>query len=166
MGATCRQGPFQRRMLPPDEQGEREVAAKSDPIVDQLAGVALFSGLSRKELEVVATMTKPYKFAAGTAIVEEGTTGGRFYLITNGHVDVLVNRHRVAALGPGGTFGETALIDEGPRMATVQARSDVEALGIASFNFRPLLKNEPGVAFKLLVELCRRLREADKMQSV
>ncbi len=48
----------------------------------------------------------------------------------------------------------------------MRAVTDVEALGIASFNFRPLLKNEPGVAFKVLQEVCRRLREADRMQSV
>ena len=53
-----------------------------------------------------------------------------------------------------------------PRTATVRAVTDVEALGIASFNFRPLLKNEPGVAFKVLQEVCRRLRAADRMQSV
>src|SRR6188472_3583209 len=135
------------------------MATKTDPVVDQLADVPLFAGLSRKELAVIATMTKPYRFPAGATIVEEGTTGGRFYLLTVGQVDVLVNSHRVTGLGPGGSFGEIALIDEGPRTATVVARSDVEALGIASFNFRPLLKNEPGVAFKLLVELCRRLRE-------
>ncbi len=64
------------------------------------------------------------------------------------------------------TSAEIALIDEGPRTATVRAVTDVEALGIASFNFRPLLKNEPDVAFKILQEVCRRLRDADRMQSV
>ncbi len=142
------------------------MAAKTDPLVDQLAVVPLFSGLSRKELAAISGLAKPYKFAAGTTIVEEGTMGGRFFLITDGQVDVLVNRHRITGLGPGAAFGEMALIDEGPRTATVLARSDVEALGIASFNFRPMLKNEPGVAFKLLVELSRRLREADRMQSI
>ena len=142
------------------------MAAKTDPIVDQLGAVPLFSGLSRKELAAISGLAKLFRFQAGSTIVEEGTTGGRFFLITDGHVDVLVNGHRVTELGPGAAFGEIALIDEGPRTATVLARSDVEAFGIASFNFRPLLKNEPGVAFKLLVELARRLREADRMQSI
>ncbi len=142
------------------------MATRTDPVVDQLARVPLFAGLSRKELSPIADMAKPYRFAAGSTIVEEGTTGGRFYLVSSGQVDVLVNSHRVTGLGPGGTFGEIALIDEGVRTATVVARSEVEALGIASFNFRPLLKSEPAVAFKLLVELCHRLREADRMHSV
>ena len=142
------------------------MSSKTDPVADLLGHVPLFAGLSRRELVSIATLAKPYQFPAGTAIVEEGTTGGRFFLITNGHVDVLINSHRVNGLGPGATFGEMSLIDEGPRTATVVARSDVDALGIASFNFRPLLKNEPGVAFKLLVELCGRLREADRMQCV
>jgi CRP-like cAMP-binding protein len=142
------------------------MAAKTDPVLEQLARVPLFSALSRRELQVIASMAKPASFPAGTEIVEEGTRGGRFFLITQGQVDVLVNGHRITGLGPGATFGEIALIDEGPRTATVRARSDVDTLGIASFNFRPLLKNEPGVAYKLMVELCRRLREADRMQSV
>ena len=105
-------------------------------------------------------------FPAGSVIVEEGATGGRFYLLTTGQADVIVDDQNVVTLREGGYFGEIALIDEGPRTATARAVTDVEALGIASFNFRPLLKNEPGVAFKLLLELCRRLREADRMQSV
>ena len=140
--------------------------AKLDASVDDLAKVRLFHGLNRKELAAIAALTKPFQFAAGAHIVEEGTRGGRFYLIREGRVDVLVNGHRVRELGPGESFGEIALIDEGPRMATVQARSDVDALGIASFNFRPLLKNEPGVAYKLLFELCALLRESDRMHSL
>ncbi len=140
--------------------------ARTDGGVDQLAKVPLFAGLTRREQAAVAALANPFHFPAGTAIVQEGTTGGRFYLILAGHADVLINRTRVAGLGPGGYFGEIALIDEGPRTATVLARSDVDALGIAAFNLRPLLKSEPGVAYKLLVAVCHRLREADRMQYV
>jgi CRP-like cAMP-binding protein len=140
--------------------------AKTDPVRDELSKVRLFQGLTPKELGAIAALAKSFTFASGSTIVEEGTQGGRFYLIVSGEADVVAHEHSVVRLGPGAYFGEIALIDEGPRTATVRAVTDVEALGIAAFNFRPLLKNEPNVAFKVLVEICRRLRESDRMQSV
>jgi CRP-like cAMP-binding protein len=140
--------------------------AKSDPVFDSLAQVRIFSGLTRKELLAIAALAKPFTFAAGSTLVEEGTEGGRFYLITSGKAEISIRGQTVRTLGPGSYLGEIAMIDGGPRTATVRAATDVEALGIASFNFRPLLRSEPGVAFKILVELCGRLRAVDRTQSV
>jgi CRP-like cAMP-binding protein len=140
--------------------------AKSDPVFDSLAQVRIFSGLTRKELSAIAALAKPFTFPAGSTLVEEGTEGGRFYLITSGKAEISIRGQTVRTLGPGSYLGEIAMIDGGPRTATVRAATDVEALGIASFNFRPLLRSEPGVAFKILVELCGRLRAVDRTQSV
>jgi CRP-like cAMP-binding protein len=140
--------------------------AKTNPALEHLGKVRLFQGLTPKELAAIGALAKTFTFPAGSVIVEEGAQGGRFYLITAGEADVIVHDQSVLTLREGGYFGEIALIDEGPRTATVRAITEVEALGIASFNFRPLLKNEPGVAFKILQEVCRRLRDADRMQSV
>jgi CRP-like cAMP-binding protein len=140
--------------------------AKTNPVLEHLGNVRLFQGLTPKELAAIGALAKTFTFPANSVIVEEGAQGGRFYLITSGEADVIVHGQNVLTLREGGYFGEIALIDEGPRTATVRAITDVEALGIASFNFRPLLKNEPGVAFKVLQEVCRRLRAADRMQSV
>ena len=139
--------------------------AKTNPALDHLGKVRL-SRVTPKELAAIGALAKPFTFPADSVIVEEGAQGGRFYLITAGEADVIVHDQSVLTLREGGYFGEIALIDEGPRTATVRAITDVEALGIASFNFRPLLKNEPGVAFKILQEVCRRLHDADRMQSV
>lgn len=67
-------------------------------------------------------------------------------------------------LGPGEFFGEMALIDEGPRTATVIAVTPMTALGIAAWDFRALVKSRPNMAWKLLVHLTSRLREAQKRE--
>ena len=105
--------------------------AKTNPALEHLGKVRLFQGLTPKELAVIGALAKTFTFPAGSVIVEEGAQGGRFYLITTGQADVIVHDQNVLTLREGGYFGEIALIDEGPRTATVRAVTDVEALGIA-----------------------------------
>jgi CRP/FNR family transcriptional regulator, cyclic AMP receptor protein len=135
--------------------------AKSDPAIDALASVDLFQGLTRKELTEVAGLLKPFRFRAGEALMEAGDRSGRFYLLTSGSAVVIVNGRRRLTIGPGDYVGEVAVIDEGPRTATVLAETDVETLSLASFNLRALLKTNATLSYKLLIETCKRLRAAD-----
>ena len=73
--------------------------------------------------------------------------------------DVRVGDESVAHIGPGGAVGELALIDGRPRSATVVAQTPVRTLSLASWNFRPLLREHPAIAEALLLEMCERLRE-------
>ena len=70
----------------------------------------------------------------------------------------------VTRLGPGEFYGEMALIDQGARTATVIAATPLTVLAIAAWDFRPLVKRRPEMAWKLLVHLTGRLREAQKQQ--
>jgi len=135
--------------------------AKADPGLELLGKVPLFSGLTRKELTLVHSLAKPFHFAAGSAVVSEGDTASRFFLVTDGYARVLVGGRVRRVCGPGDYFGELALIDEGPRTATVVAETELQTLGIAAFNFRPLLRSEPTITYKLLVEMARWLRDSD-----
>lgn len=65
-------------------------------------------------------------------------------------------------LGPGDYFGEMSLLDGGPRSATVRASEPLTTLSIAEWNFRPLLKSHPTIAYKMLVMMCRRLRSVER----
>jgi len=69
---------------------------------------------------------------------------------------------RIRGLGPGDSFGDIALIDDGPRSATVVAETPLQLLSITSWNFKPLLLERPQIAHKLLLQLCARLRDAEK----
>jgi CRP/FNR family transcriptional regulator, cyclic AMP receptor protein len=134
---------------------------KSDPIAEALGSVDLFAGLAPKELSVLAGLARPYSYSPGDDIVVEGDTSARFYLITSGTVDVLIDGKRVNKLGPGESFGEIAVLDRGPRTATVRATSPVETLSLASFSLRPVLKEHPDILMKLVVHLCERLRAVE-----
>jgi CRP-like cAMP-binding protein len=105
---------------------------------------------------------KEVTFDEGKPIVEEGATGAGFHLILEGEAAVLVGGRKRASLGPGDYFGEMALLDGGPRSATVKAMTPVHTLTLASWAFVPLVDKNPPIARKLLVELSRRLRNLER----
>ena len=65
----------------------------------------------------------------------------------------------MATLGPGEFFGEMALVDDGPRSASIFADSELTTLVISKWEFRPLVKSHPELAWKLIEHLVVRLRE-------
>ncbi|HWC31686.1 MAG TPA: cyclic nucleotide-binding domain-containing protein [Actinomycetota bacterium] len=127
-----------------------------------LSEVPLFEGLSRKELESILQTAKDVNVDAGKKIVEQGDNGVGFHLILEGACKVTVHDHEVATLGRGDYFGEMSLIDGDPRSATVVAETPVRTLSLTSWTFLPLLEQNPSVARKLLVEMSRRLRVAER----
>jgi CRP/FNR family cyclic AMP-dependent transcriptional regulator len=121
----------------------------------------MFSALSKKELNMVARAADVVTVKAGTDIVTEGTTGHEFFLILAGQAAVRRGGRKVATLGPGDYFGELALLDRGPRSATIVAEGDIELAVIGQREFMAVLDQVPAVSHKLLVTMAHRLREAD-----
>jgi len=136
------------------------MAAKTP--VDMLAAVDLFTVLTKKEVKKIHDAGKEVSFHAGRTIVSEGETAVGFHLILKGQAKVTVNGRLRANLGPGDYFGEMAIIDRGPRSATVTAATDMQTLGIASWDFMPVLSENFEMCRKIMVELSRRLRGAEK----
>jgi CRP-like cAMP-binding protein len=83
------------------------------------------------------------------------------HMVISGETKVQVGGRTRRRLGPGAFFGEIALLDGGPRTATVIADTPVETLFIAFWNFKTVLKREPGLALKILEEVCSRIRASD-----
>ena len=134
--------------------------ARSDSFVDTLATVPLFSACSKKELQLVAKSADRVTCAPGTAVVTEGAAGSEFFVILDGRARVVRHGREVANLGPGGFFGDLALLDRAPRNASVIADSDLELARLGQRAFDALL-DHPGFSKKLLAGLARRLREQD-----
>jgi MFS family permease len=90
-----------------------------------LRSIPIFAPLPGTPLEHLAARLVPLRVEAGTVIVKQGDSGDRFYVVVEGEVDVSVDDAPVSELGPGGYFGEIALIRDTPRTATATARTDV-----------------------------------------
>lgn len=126
--------------------------------VDDLKRVPLFSGLDRRELDLLAHQAKERRYPAGTVIMQEGATGQGLFIIREGAVSVRHGDRTVAHLGPGQFFGELAVLDEGPRTADVVADQDTACLALVSWEIRPLLMENAQMTYKMLQEIVRRLR--------
>jgi CRP-like cAMP-binding protein len=123
-----------------------------------LRQVALFASLDEKEAAKVATLFKDRSYSAGDVIAEEGKHGVGFFIIESGTAKVNEGGTERKSLGPGSYFGEIALIDDGARTATVTAETDVLAHVLVAWDFRPLVKEDPDLAWALLEGLARLLR--------
>jgi pyruvate,water dikinase len=138
---------------------KNKIARPADP-AGQLQTTQLFADLTREEREQVAGLFKERRFSKGETVIMEGSGGAAFFLIESGQAVVTAHGVEQANLGPGDYFGELALIDGGPRSATVTAASDLVCRGITFWEFRPLVEANGTIAWKLLQAIAKRLRTA------
>jgi len=130
--------------------------------VDILRSVPLFADLSKKEVQQIARLFKQRRFGAGETVIKEGSGGAAFYVIESGEATVLIRGKKVAGLAPGDYMGEIALIDEGTRMATVTANSELVCWGLTYWDFRPLVQANGAIGWKLLQRLAKMYRDYRK----
>ena len=130
-------------------------------LVETLARVPLFSRLDQRDRKRLAERMSARSWSEGEVVIEEGRGGAGFWLIESGNATVSIGGDVVRRLGPGEWFGEIALLDEGPRTATVTAATDLRCHGIVSWEFGPFVKENPEVAWGLLQALAAKLRDAE-----
>jgi CRP-like cAMP-binding protein len=129
--------------------------------INELREVDLLRGMKDSDLAGLAADLAERRVAAGDTILGEGTGGVAFFFILDGETSVSVGGEEVATLNRGEYVGELALLDpEGPRTATVTAKTDVVLAAMSAWQFRPFVLAHPEVAWTLLQRLARRLREA------
>jgi cAMP-dependent protein kinase regulator len=114
--------------------------------------IPLFSRLSDDELSAIAGHAKVVAYNAGDVLVEEGAQGKTFFSVLHGVVEVTrgdpnVRAKVVARLGPGDCFGETAMLQDGVRTASVRATSPVEVIELPSAAFEQVVATVGGVDF-------------------
>ena len=129
--------------------------------LDDLARVPLFAACSKKELQTIARASDDVRVQKGKMLVEEGRAGHEFFLILEGKASVKRGKKKIADLGPGQYFGEMALLDRGPRSATVVADTDMDVLVLGQREFAGVIDEVPTMAHKLLTTMAQRLRESD-----
>ena len=117
-----------------------EGAAPSEAPSRFSAAPALFSGLEKHDVEKIAALFKERRFAAGETVIKEGSGGASFYVIVSGSATVTIGGEPRAILQAGDHFGEIALLDEGARIATITASSELVCQGLTLWEFRPLVE--------------------------
>jgi len=100
----------------------------------------------------------PEKYPQDATIFREGGAGVRMYAVLEGRVAVTIEGSMVERIGPGGVFGEAALLDQAPRLASVQAETDCLLQPVGRAAFLELVKVSPAFAQKMLANLAGRLR--------
>jgi CRP/FNR family cyclic AMP-dependent transcriptional regulator len=129
--------------------------------IDWLRKVPLFSGLSGRDLDLIARQTDVVRVDGGRVLTRQGALGEEFLLIVDGSARVERDGTVIARLDAGDFFGEMSLIDGKPRSASVIAEGPITLLIVDSRSFRSLLDGVPGLRKKISVGLCERLRKAD-----
>lgn len=135
------------------------IAAMTAPI-ESLRNVPLFANLEDRDLEQLSKQLHERRFAEGTEVTTEGSTGAGFFIIADGNANVSVGGEHRTTLGPGDHFGEIALIDDGVRSASIIAATDLLCYGLTPWEFRPFVEEHPQVAWAFMQVLARRYRES------
>lgn len=130
--------------------------------VEHLKKISLFSSCSTKDLQKIAKASDELSVSAGTILVDQGQTGREAFVILSGTATVKRNGKKVTTLGDGDVVGEMALLDRGPRTATVICDTDCEVLVIDQRHFLGVLDEVPAIAIKLLAVLSGKIREFDR----
>jgi CRP-like cAMP-binding protein len=118
--------------------------AAMDP--KRLADVAIFSSLSRKDLERLAQWTDEVSVPAGETLAEQGRFAHEFFVIEDGAAEVRQNGERIAELGPGDFFGEIGLLETERRTASVVATTPMQVIVMFQREFKQMEQEMPSVA--------------------
>jgi CRP-like cAMP-binding protein len=128
--------------------------------VKVLQRVPLFADLTKREVQQIARLFKERRFSEGETVIQEGSGGAAFFVIESGEATVFIHGKKHSTLKPDDYFGEIALIDEGTRMATITASSELVCYGITFWDFRPLVEGNGVIGWKLLQRMAQMLRAA------
>jgi len=101
----------------------------------------------------------PALYPAGKMIMQEGTGGAFMYVVIDGKVAITIKGGLVGRAGPGGVFGEMALVDQSMRAATAVAETDCKLLAINRTTFLQLVKTSPAFGASLLAGLAERAKD-------
>ncbi len=134
-------------------------------IVGFMQKVPLLHGLKQNQLEKLARRFVEREFKAGQQIVEQGKGGVGFFVIVSGAAEAVRARSDgekvvVNSFGPTDFFGELALLDDGPRTATVTATAATKCLVLTSWDFIAELREDTDMAVIILQQLAVRFRRA------
>ena len=145
----------------------------------QLQGVPIFEGLSPGQLDLIASVARPFELAEGGVILREGDVGEEMYLLLHGNVevskrlglmveedDLLTKRKTIVRLSAPQFFGEMGLLEYAERSATVIAASPCQLVEIRRADFERIVEADLALGYRVVRNICLgiafRLRRTDR----
>jgi CRP/FNR family cyclic AMP-dependent transcriptional regulator len=132
-----------------------------DEKLDLLGRIPLFAGFGRRRLERLGMLADEVDVPAGAVLMKQGESGTDMMVIVSGAVAVERDGERLNTLGAGDFFGEIALVDGGPRTASVTAAEPTRLLVISHRDFHSLMEEFPEIAAQVLNALAHRIRRLE-----
>jgi CRP-like cAMP-binding protein len=123
--------------------------AKESRVFDKNTLASLQAGLGDQAM---------VRYERGKVIMVAGQTGALMYVVLEGRVEISIRGAVLERVGPGGVFGEMALIDQSPRSANAAAETDCALLAINRNVFLNLVKSDPMFGISLLSSMAERVR--------
>lgn len=126
-----------------------------------LEKVALFRNADEIFVREIVHLLQPVVFLPGDFIIRQGEYGDCMYFLCEGDVEVLVNEQRVAVLGQGSPFGETALIQGEKRTASIRALNYCDVYRLSRQEFDELRTKYPEFDVQVRRVVEERLRDTE-----
>jgi CRP/FNR family transcriptional regulator, cyclic AMP receptor protein len=126
----------------------------------EVAAVERSNVIDKKMLSELAkeVTDQPQTFTAGRTLMSAGVVGTSMYVVLEGHVAISIGDRVVERVGPGGLFGEMALVDRSARAATAIAEDECKLIPIGRNDFIALVKAKPAFGALLLKALAQRMQ--------
>ena len=139
----------------PPEAPKPDFLTEVRKLRDCLRGVEFLYELKIDELDKLMGALKRRRCAAGTVVIKQGDKGDAFYLIASGKVSVWIKEKRIKTLGPDQYFGESALVTEALRSATVKVEEAAELYVLYKEDFKKILMANPAIAASIKVRVAK-----------
>ncbi|MDC1388835.1 cyclic nucleotide-binding domain-containing protein [Acidimicrobiales bacterium] len=130
-----------------------------------LAEIAIFSELSKRELKAVSRLMTELTIKEGATLTRQGEPGQEFMIISSGTAMVEIDGQTVAHLAAGEFLGELAVISGTPRTATVTATSPMIIEILNRREFMALLDESATLGRKILVGAVKRLQMNERTKT-
>lgn len=132
-----------------------------DEKIELMRSVPLFRGLTDTELERVSALADIVELPKDRVILTQGQNGWEMFVLVTGSARVERDGQSLGERGPGEVLGEIALLDGGPRTATVTLSKPSRLLVLARREFQTLLDEFPEIRLRILETVAGRLRSLD-----
>ena len=133
-----------------------------DEKLELLKTVPLFRGLGGGEMQRIGQLVDEVDLPAGRVLMRQGESGSELFAMIDGSARVERDGRELPACGPGTILGEIALVDGGPRTATVTLTEASRLLVLSRQDFHSLMDEFPGVRVQILETLASRVRSLEE----